>query len=627
MNETDLDYLERSPAFDAAWYSTRYPDVPLSGLQPARHFAKYGVLMRRSPSPGLRVADYHLEFPEAAGQNPVLHYETRGRLMGYDLDLGGVPEGTFVGPGTTFAESHKRPLVTVVMTAFNAEATIEGAIDSLLRQTLRSLEILVVDDLSTDGTAALVERIAERDRRVRLLRLAANRGTYWAKNLGLYHARAPFVALSDSDDISLPARLQTQYDALVADPRRLVCYIDYRRVDPTGATVTNRGREHRLGFMTMMARRELFNIAGFFDSVRIAADDEFHSRLRILLSPSQYCHLPLPLYHALVRSDSLTAVDAVRLDKTPAKGNEGGALAFLSPTRQAYVNSYKEWHARPGDLRMEFPLRRRPFAAPSIAVEAVAEGETITASMATFPPRLPTLARVVARILPQVDLLRIHLNNFDSVPDFLRHEKIRFTRSQDQGDLRDNGKFLQAGDIPPGFHFTLDDDIVYPRNYVRYMIAKVLQYDRKAVVGVHGSVLADDFVRYHDGVSRRTWHFQKELRNDEPVHILGTGTVAYHTSTLRFDLEGVTSTGMVDLWFARAAQEQEVPMIAVARGRNYLREMMEHVEGSIYVERRRDDSNETAFVTSHAPWRLRRPFAGGTAGEAAPHGTLAAASA
>lgn len=345
----------------------------------------------------------------------------------------------------------------------------------------------------------------------------------------------------------------------------------------------------------MMARKELFDIVGFFDSVRIAADDEFLDRMTLMLTGAQWRHLPLPLCQATVRPEPQAAGDRVGVD---------------APTeaRQDYARAYRAWHRQPVDHRLEFPLRNRSFPAPAIAVPGFGDGERITASMATFPPRLATLDRVVARIVPQVDLFRIHLNNFESVPGFLRHEKIRVTRSQEHGDLRDNGKFLNMHEVPDGFHLTVDDDIAYPRNYARYMVAKVLQYDRRAVVGVHAAILQPGFGRYHDGVSRRTWSFRQELGEDVPVHVLGTGTVAYHTSAIDFGLERAGTTGMIDLWLAKAAQEQGVAMIAVARGRNYLREIGDHGPTSIFEQSKLDDSRETEFVRTHGPWRALDPI-------------------
>ncbi|EYD76621.1 hypothetical protein Rumeso_01579 [Rubellimicrobium mesophilum DSM 19309] len=218
VTDEDIATTRGSRAFDREWYCRQYPDVELSGIEPARHFARYGTLLGRSPSAQLPRKDYELEFPAAVGTNLVLHFEAIGRHLGYDIVRGCLPQDAFAGPGLVFADVARRPLVTVVMTAFNSEATVAAALGSLLTQSLKDIEVLVVDDKSTDRTADVVTGIAERDGRVRLIRLHANRGAYWARNLALFEARAPFIALSDSDDVSLPGRLEAQHAALSGSP-------------------------------------------------------------------------------------------------------------------------------------------------------------------------------------------------------------------------------------------------------------------------------------------------------------------------------------------------------------------------------------------------------------------------
>jgi glycosyltransferase involved in cell wall biosynthesis len=97
--------------------------------------------------------------------------------------------------------------VSVVMTAHNEEAFIGEAVASILAQTLADFELLVVDDGSTDGTAAVVERF--RDPRVRLIR-QANAGQPRAMNRGISEARGDLVARHDADDLSLPERFERQ---------------------------------------------------------------------------------------------------------------------------------------------------------------------------------------------------------------------------------------------------------------------------------------------------------------------------------------------------------------------------------------------------------------------------------
>jgi glycosyltransferase involved in cell wall biosynthesis len=99
------------------------------------------------------------------------------------------------------------PTVSVVVAAWNAEATLERAVRSALGQTLREVEVIVVDDASADGTAGLAARLAEEDPRVRLVRLGRNGGPAAARNAGLDAASGCWVALLDADDAFAPARL------------------------------------------------------------------------------------------------------------------------------------------------------------------------------------------------------------------------------------------------------------------------------------------------------------------------------------------------------------------------------------------------------------------------------------
>lgn len=107
-------------------------------------------------------------------------------------------------------------MISAIVTVYNRAAMIAAAIDSLVRQSSENLEIIVVDDGSTDESARVVEAIA--DPRIRLLRHDGNRGIPAARNTGLEAARGDFIAWLDSDDLARPGRLATQARFLEANP-------------------------------------------------------------------------------------------------------------------------------------------------------------------------------------------------------------------------------------------------------------------------------------------------------------------------------------------------------------------------------------------------------------------------
>ena len=104
----------------------------------------------------------------------------------------------------------EKELVSVVMPAYNAERTIESAIRSVLRQSWTALELLVVDDASSDGTGEIVERWSARDPRVRYLPQKRNSGVSRSRNIGVEAAEGAWIAFLDSDDLWREDKLEKQ---------------------------------------------------------------------------------------------------------------------------------------------------------------------------------------------------------------------------------------------------------------------------------------------------------------------------------------------------------------------------------------------------------------------------------
>ncbi|MGB8933106.1 MAG: glycosyltransferase [Anaeromyxobacteraceae bacterium] len=107
--------------------------------------------------------------------------------------------------------------VAVLMPARDAARTVRAAASSILRQTFRDLSLVVVDDGSTDATPDLLQRLAERDGRVTIVR-GPGEGIARALSRGLALCDAPLVARMDADDLAHPLRLALQLEALAADP-------------------------------------------------------------------------------------------------------------------------------------------------------------------------------------------------------------------------------------------------------------------------------------------------------------------------------------------------------------------------------------------------------------------------
>src|SRR5271163_1819131 len=104
---------------------------------------------------------------------------------------------------------HGEIRASIIMPAHNAEQYLDRSIGSALTQTEQRCEVLVIDDASSDATAAVVARIAGQDARVRLLRNTVNLGPAGSRNRGLAEARGDWIVLLDADDGMAPRRIET----------------------------------------------------------------------------------------------------------------------------------------------------------------------------------------------------------------------------------------------------------------------------------------------------------------------------------------------------------------------------------------------------------------------------------
>lgn len=129
--------------------------------------------------------------------------------------------------------SESTPLVSVIMPAYNAEKYIEQAIRSVQKQTVRSWELIVVDDRSTDKTAEQIRRLAAEDMRIIPVYSETNHGAAESRNIALRQCRGEFVALLDADDVWHPQKLERELERARKTDADLV-YSSYAMIDEQG---------------------------------------------------------------------------------------------------------------------------------------------------------------------------------------------------------------------------------------------------------------------------------------------------------------------------------------------------------------------------------------------------------
>ncbi|WP_447955855.1 glycosyltransferase family 2 protein [Vreelandella sp. EE7] len=249
------------------------------------------------------------------------------------------------------------PTITIIMPAWNSEDTILYAANSILNQSWKNIELIIVDDCSTDNTWSILESIRSSDSRVKILKNKVNVGPYVSKNIGLTHAKGAYVTGHDADDWAHPQRLEKHYQLINENnfPRASLTYMV--RIKPNGyfghigkiSGFSFDGAARKASISCMFEIDFIKNTLGYWDSIRFGADSEMIARAENLLG-SEFKSFKQIGMICLDLETSLT--------NHPSHGirsNNGG----LSDSRKAYRNSWLDWHATQlsiDNAYLDFPL-------------------------------------------------------------------------------------------------------------------------------------------------------------------------------------------------------------------------------------------------------------------------------
>ena len=208
-------------------------------------------------------------------------------------------------------------LISVIMGVYNGADTIESAVQSILKQTHQKLELIICDDASTDNTWSLLQRWAQKDCRIRLLRNQKNEGAAIARNRCLEQAHGDFVAIMDADDISMPLRLELQLSFL--EKHRGISFVGSRgeffsdHLGDLKKTYWFIDAPQKRDFLmtlpfvhaSLMFRAEvLWALGGYSDSKVVKRSEDYDLLLRAYVAG--YCGVNLPDVLYAIRLDETT---------------------------------------------------------------------------------------------------------------------------------------------------------------------------------------------------------------------------------------------------------------------------------------------------------------------------------
>jgi hypothetical protein len=312
-----------------------------------------------------------------------------------------------------FLEPGRLPTFSVAIPAHNAVGTIVEAVESALAQTLPPLEVIVVDDGSTDGTAAALESYSDRIRYVR----QEQGGAASARNAALRIARGDFFALLDADDAYLPERLEAlaalssarpDLDLLCTD---LAYVVDGHSAGRFGETCPFEIDDQRTAILERcfcavpaVRRAALVAVGGFDESIRTA--DDWDCAIRLIHNGSVAGLVDEPLYSYRIHGASLTAdrIGTLR-ERIDMLERIGGTQPLSESERAGLARSLSHQRTSLALAEAEVAVRARSADARRLALAAArSPGGRLRYRLAAFAAVVAPLA--VARGLERRDARR-----------------------------------------------------------------------------------------------------------------------------------------------------------------------------------------------------------------------------
>jgi len=230
--------------------------------------------------------------------------------------------------------------------------------------------------------------------------------------------------------------------------------------------------------------------------------------------------------------------------------------------------------------------------------------DKVIGGIASHAAREQFLKVTIDSIIDQFDEIYVYLNDYEKIPEFLHHEKITPLMAP-KGDLKALGKFYKAREVK-GYYLSMDDDIKYPSDYVSCLKNEIDLHYRKAVLGVHATIYHRHPVKsYYRDRNRKIFYCYDGLNRTQPVHMLGTGTMAFHTDTLKFDWEEFKDQkNMLDPQMCRLLQSKSIPQITISRANAWIQEQRGSQDYAIWKGVAKDDSVQTEIINSIPDFRL-----------------------
>ncbi len=219
--------------------------------------------------------------------------------------------------------------------------------------------------------------------------------------------------------------------------------------------------------------------------------------------------------------------------------------------------------------------------------------EKIIVNVASYK-RIDSLVKTLESIINQCDEINVALNSTEGgLPPILYHHKINlFFTDNSKGDAF---KFLRLSNSD-GYFLTIDDDLIYPPNYVEYLIKRCKDYNNSKVITLHGRSFSKFPINSYYKSATEKYSCLKKVKNDVKVQFGGTGVMCFHTSLMKIPIEYFRYANMADIWVGKYCFLKNIDIICLKHDEGYIKYIPQKT--TIYELESKNDTLQTKVANS-----------------------------
>lgn len=227
-------------------------------------------------------------------------------------------------------------------------------------------------------------------------------------------------------------------------------------------------------------------------------------------------------------------------------------------------------------------------------------------NLATYK-RPEVIIKMLSSIVDQADVINCAIN-YDTGDEIYAVALVKTIESvfgkgtinaflRDNKQLGDCAKFEMI-DESDGYFFTVDDDLLYPRDYAEKMIRKYEDLQRQCIVALHGRVFKSWPIESYYNSEFTKYRVLGTVEKDVRVEFAGTCTTMWHTDLLKFDVGEISAINMGDIWLSYFAKRHNIPIVVMAHPATWIDYLLKPDDDTIFVRYKEEHSFQTALANS-----------------------------